>query len=59
MIYVLDRKITKEELEKAKKCYQDYIKTVADIKRNLLAVGGEFHIDCEEELLKTGSRQED
>lgn len=59
MIFILNKKITKEKFDKARECYQDYVKTVADIKRNLLAVGGEFHIDCEEELLKTGSRQED
>jgi len=59
MIIVLERKITPKEFEQAKEIYPDYIKTVIDIKRNVLAVGGEYHIDCEEVLLKQGSNQED
>lgn len=59
MIIVLERKITCEEFELAREVYSDYIKTVVDIERNIMAVGGEFHIDCEEELIKQGSRIED
>jgi len=59
MIFILSRKITPEEFEKAREIYPDYIKTVIDIKKNILAVGGEYHIDCEEVLLKQGSKQED
>ena len=59
MIIILDRKITLEEFEKAREVYKDYIKTVIDIKKNILAIGGEYHIDCEEVLIKSGSRMED
>lgn len=59
MIIVLNRKITPEEFEQAREVYPDYIKTVIDINKNILAVGGEYHIDCEEVLLKQGSKQED
>ncbi len=55
MIIILERKITLDEFEKAREAYNDYIKTVLDIERNILAVGGEFHIDCEEVLIKSGS----
>ena len=58
MILVLNRKITPEEFERAREVYKDYIKTVIDIKNNILAVGGEYHIDCEEVLIKQGSKQE-
>lgn len=58
MIIVLDRKITSEEFEKAREVYSDYIKTVMDIKKEILAVGGEYHVDCEEVLLNVGSKQE-
>ncbi len=58
MIFVLNRKITPQEFSQAREIYDDYIKTVIDTERNILAVGGEYHIDCEEVLLKTGSRQE-
>ena len=56
MIITLDRKITTEEFEKAREVYNDYIKTVIDVERNILAVGGEYHIDCEDVLLKMGSK---
>lgn len=59
MIIILDKKITPEEFNNAKEVYEDYIKTVIDIKKNILAVGGEYHIDCENVLLKSGSSQED
>lgn len=58
MIVVLDRKITPGEFKQAREIYTDYIKTVVDIERNIIAVGGEFHIDCEEVLLKQGSKLE-
>lgn len=58
MIIVLNRKITPEEFEQSREIYQDYIKTVIDIEKNVLAIGGEYHIDCEEVLIKSGSKQE-
>lgn len=58
MIILLDRKITKDEFKKACEAYEDYIKTVIDIEKNILAVGGEYHIDCEEVLIRKGSKQE-
>jgi len=36
-----------------------YIKTVVDIRRQILAGGGEMHSDCEAVLLDNGSRQSD
>ena len=59
MIIVLDRKITPEEFEHTREVYKDYIKTVVDITRNILAVGCEYHIDGEEVLIKSGSKQKD
>ena len=58
MVIILDRKITSEEFEQAREIYYDYIKTVIDIERNVLAVGGEYHIDCEEVLIRSGSKLE-
>jgi hypothetical protein len=58
MIIILDRKITEDELAKAREDYEDYIKIVADVDKSILAVGGEFHIDAEEILIKSGSRQD-
>lgn len=36
-----------------------YIKVAVDIRREILAGGGEYHADCEEVLLKDVSNQED
>ncbi|MBU1016830.1 MAG: DUF5674 family protein [Patescibacteria group bacterium] len=58
MIIILNKKISPKEFEKAREVYKDYIKTVMDAEQNILAVGGEYHIDCEEELIKSGSKQE-
>jgi len=58
MIFILDKKITPEQFKQACEVYSDYIKTVIDIEKNILAVGGEYHIDCEEVLVKYGSKQE-
>ncbi len=56
MILIVDRKITPEEFEQVREVYNDYIKTVIDIEKNILAIGGEYHIDCEEVLTKSGSK---
>lgn len=58
MITILDRKITPEEFRQAREAYEDYIKTVIDIDKNVLAIGGEYHIDCEEVLIRNGSKPE-
>ena len=36
-----------------------YVKLAVDVRREVLAGGGELHADCEQVLLKDGSRQED
>jgi len=56
MVLVLNRRITPNEFEESMEIYNDYIKTVIDVKNNILAVGGEFNIDCEEALIKQGSK---
>ncbi len=58
MILVLNRKITPEEFDQACEVYKDYIKIVVDIEQDIMCVGGEYHIDCEEALNKNGSKQE-
>ena len=58
MIIVLNRKITAEEFEQAREVYNDYIKTVIDVEKDIIAIGGEFHIDCEEILIEQGSKLE-
>lgn len=58
MVIVLTKKATAEQFEQAREVYPDYIKTVIDIENSTLAIGGEYHIDCEDVLLKNGSKLE-
>lgn len=39
--------------------YEGYIKVVVDLKREILAAGGEYHVDCEQVLIRDGSKQSD
>ncbi|MEX2602183.1 MAG: DUF5674 family protein [Balneolaceae bacterium] len=52
--------ITVDELEiMAEKMYGFLVKAVVDIKKELLIVDAELHVDQERHLLEQGSRQED
>ena len=58
-IKIVKDKIAKKELKKmAEETFLDMVKAVVDIKKEILAVGGELHADAETELLKLGSTQE-
>ena len=52
-------KPTKEQLVAMLKEYETMIKIVVDIRRRVLAGGGEMHSDCESVLLDDGSEQDD
>lgn len=39
--------------------FGDMVKYVVDLRRGVLAVGGEMHVDAEALLLEDGSRQDD
>ena len=58
-IKIIDKKITKSELRKiAEEFYGDMIKGVVDIEREILAIGGEYHMDANEVLIKNYSKQQ-
>ncbi len=58
MIVILKKKATKEELEKMAEDFGgDYIKVVIDVEQEILAGGGERHVDAEQVLLEYGSQQ--
>lgn len=59
MIYILHNKATIEQLTDMLKEYENMIKIVVDIRRRVLAGGGEMHSDCESALLEDGSEQGD
>jgi len=59
-IVIVEHKISKSELKKlAEVFYKSMIKGVVDIKREIIAFGGEYHIDANTILIDNGSSQSD
>lgn len=59
MIYILREKPTSSQVNEMLIEYETMIKIVVDIRRRVLAGGGEMHSDCESALLDDGSEQDD
>lgn len=59
MILIISKKASKEGIERMAVDFDGYIKVVVDVEREILAGGGERHVDCEQTLLKEGSKQGD
>ena len=59
MAYLLTKKATPAELEGMMQEYGSMIKIAVDVRRAILAGGGEMHADCEQVLLEHGSEQDD
>lgn len=58
MIHLIRQKATAKQMEEMLDALGTYIKLAVDIRRKVLAGGGILHADCEAELLRDGSRQE-
>ena len=59
-IVVVDRRIEAGELARlVERFFGGMVKLVADVRRGVIAVGGELHADAEQVLLASGSRQVD
>lgn len=59
MIYIFRTKATAEQIAEMLKEYESMIKIVVDVRRRILAGGGEMDSDCESVLLDEGSEQDD
>jgi hypothetical protein len=59
MLLIVRAKIDSETREKIAEDLKGYIKIVVDVRRKILAAGGEKHVDGERLLLEDGSLQED
>ncbi|MEZ0395417.1 MAG: DUF5674 family protein [Anaerolineales bacterium] len=59
MIYILNKPAAPEQIQEMLQPYESMIKIVVDIRRRMLAGGGEMHADCEAALLEAGSEQDD
>ena len=58
-IKIIKEKIILDELKKiAEENFGDMIKGAVDVEKKVVALGGEMHIDANEELIKTGSEQQ-
>ena len=57
-IRIIREKISRKELEElAKEFYTEMVKGVADIERDIIALGGEWHMDANQVLIEDGSLQ--
>lgn len=59
MIYLLTDRAKPGQIYDMLLEYHSMIKIAVDIRRNILAGGGEMHADCEQVLLEDGSEQDD
>ena len=58
-IVIVAEKITKTEIvDLSQKRFGDMVKAVVDLKRGVMALGGELHADEERVLLDQGSKQD-
>ena len=59
MLKIIRSKIDPESRKKIAQDFKGYIKVVVDVRRKILAAGGEKHVEAEQLLLEDGSLQED
>lgn len=59
MIAILTGPADQKQIQEMSEDFGDYIKVVVDVEKEVLAGGGRLHVDCEQELIKRGSRQSD
>lgn len=58
MLILVKEKISEQELNKASKDLDGYVKFVVDLEKGILTAGGLRHVEGEQLLLKMGSKQE-
>jgi hypothetical protein len=59
MVHFVIEKAVPDQINEMLEVYSGMIKLAVDIRRNILAGGGEMHADCEKVLLDNGSEQDD
>ncbi len=57
MIVILSKPATDEDIKNASEDYPNYIKITIDMAQEIVAVGGEYHYDAEQQLLNLGCKQ--
>ena len=56
-IVIVKDKLFLEDFQKAKEYYPGYIKITICLEKELIALGGEYHVDAEKLLLEKGCQQ--
>jgi hypothetical protein len=59
LIHIIRTIASKEQVEEMLEELDPIIKLAVDVRRKLLAGGGQMHADCEAALIEDGSNQED
>ena len=59
MIHIIRTNASKVQVDEMLEESETIIKLAVDIRRELLACGGQMHADCEAALIEDGSSQED
>ncbi|MFP4396297.1 MAG: DUF5674 family protein [Anaerolineales bacterium] len=60
MLLIIREPATPEQIVQMAEVFgSNFIKLAVDVRREILAGGGELHADCEQALLEDGSQQED
>lgn len=60
MIQIIDKKISSEQIRQhLGQPFDEMVKFVVDIQKQIMALGGRMHADGEKILLENGSKQED
>ena len=58
MIYFLNSRATKRQIEEMLQTLETYIKLAVDVEMGVLAGGGALHADCEAVLIEDDSQQQ-
>jgi hypothetical protein len=58
-VLILREPPSAEQLSELLSVFETFIKLAVDVRRAVVAAGGEMHADCEQVLLEDGSQQED
>ena len=59
IIKIITKPITRDEATKiGKEFYDEMVKGVVDVKEEIIALGGEYHMDANNVILENGSSQE-
>jgi len=51
-VVILNHDLTSEDIQKAREEYDTYIKITIDLDQELVAIGGEYHADAQEILIR-------